>query len=339
MSRILMVTPVLKSQRGNSITAARLYNGLSRKGYAIDLVSLDEPGWQQQIDRCAGTDSYKLLHGLHALQFSAAAVRPAINNIPMIITATGTDINFDLSGPHKEDVLAMLRRADKIAVFNPDMARLIKAADPHLESRLSVIPQGIDLPAAKEITRQQLGLPENSIVFVIPSGLRPVKNLDLALDGLDMAHRIHPRLSLLIVGAEIDTVYTAHIKSRISRLSWVKYTGEVPHEKIAAVMGVADVVLNTSIAEGQPQAVLEAMSLGKPCIMTSVPGNIGIIKDGIHGYYIDTARDLADAALRLMNDQSLVHDMGDAARKLVNDRYSVEKEIDAYAGLYEALLP
>lgn len=40
-----MVTPYLKSQRGNSVTAVRLSTGLRRKGYMIDLISIDEPGW------------------------------------------------------------------------------------------------------------------------------------------------------------------------------------------------------------------------------------------------------------------------------------------------------
>lgn len=338
MSRILMVTPVLKSQRGNSITASRLFNGLCRKGYSIDLLSLDEPGWMQQLERLTRTEPYDLVHGLHVVHFSTVSEHPAIKNIPMIITTTGTDINYDLDGPGKAQILKTLRRADKIVVFNPGMGSHITTADPLLVSRLSVIPQGVDLPAANEVTRQQYGLSDSDTVFIIPSGLRPVKNLDLALDGLALAQKKHAQLKLLIAGAVIDAVYSDHIKSRLDQLPWAGYIGEVPHSEIGGIMRISDVVLNTSLAEGQPQAVLEAMSLGKPCIMTSVPGNIGIIQDGIHGYYINNAAELADAALRLMNNQSLVHDMGDAARRLVNDMFSVESEINAYAELYETLL-
>jgi len=333
-----MVTPVLKSQRGNSITAARLYNGLSKRGYAIDLLSQDEPGWQLQLDLLTRTHSYNLVHGLHALYFSPVANHPAVKKLPVLLTTTGTDINYDLAGPGKEETLHTLLMADRIVVFNHDLGRKLADADPRLEPRLAVVPQGVDLPDAPAVSRSQYGLSPGDTVFIIPSGLRPVKNLDLAIDGLAVAQGGHPGLSLLVVGAEIDSAYTDHIKSRLRELPWAIYTGEVPHHSISGIMRIADVVINTSLAEGQPQAVLEAMSLGKPCILSAVPGNLGIISDGVHGCYINTAEELSDAALRLIRDPGLRHDMGSAARKLVNEKYSVEKEIDAYAGLYESLL-
>lgn len=338
MARILMITPILKSQRGNSITATRLCNGLSRKGYTIDLLSMDETDWHLQLDRYTRANSYSLVHGFHALHFSPAANHPAIKSLPILLTTTGTDINYDLAGPHKEQTLDTLLRATQVVVFNTDLGGNLAAAVPGLESRLTVIPQGVDLPAAPEVARRQLGLSEADTIFIAPSGLRPVKNLDLALDGLQIAHRAHPQLSLLIIGTVIDAAYKEHIKSRLGDLPWAIYLGEIPHQRIGGIMQTADVVLNTSWAEGQPQAALEAMSLGKPCILSAVPGNLGIIEDGVHGCYIESAQELADVALKLINDAPLRYDMGSAARQLVNDRYSAEKEIDAYAQLYKALI-
>jgi len=338
MTRILMITPIIKSQRGNAITATRLYNGLSRRGYVIDLLSMDEADWSLQLERCTRSHSYSLVHGLHAWHFSPAAQHPAIKNLPLLLTTTGTDINYDLAGPHKEQTLDSLLKASRIVVFNAELGRYLTAAESRLEPRLVVIPQGMDLPAAPVVTRRELGLSETDTIFIVPSGLRPVKNLDLALDGLAIAHRSQPRLALLILGAVIDTTYKDHIKARLGELPWAIYLGEIPHQKIGGIMQAADVVLNTSWAEGQPQAALEAMSLGKPCILTAVPGNLGIIQDGIQGYYVNSASELAEAALKLIEDPARRYDMGSAARELVNDKYSAEKELDAYARLYEELM-
>ena len=93
MSRILMVTPMLKSQRGNSITAARIYNGLKGRGYNIDLLSLDEPDWQEKLDRCKDNGSYALVHGFHTLHFAAAAGHGAIKNLPLLLTE-GVELVF-----------------------------------------------------------------------------------------------------------------------------------------------------------------------------------------------------------------------------------------------------
>jgi glycosyltransferase involved in cell wall biosynthesis len=180
-------------------------------------------------------------------------------------------------------------------------------------------------------------LSAEDFVCILPSGLRPVKNIDLALDGLEIVHDKFPRLRLLLVGTPIDHRYTAHIRRRLSQLKWARYLGEVPHGKMAGVLQLADIVLNTSLAEGQPQGALEAMSLGKPCILTAVPGNLGIIKEGYHGYYVDSAFALAEAAGKLVQDPFLKETLGEAARQLVEEKYSAASELDAYSGLYQSL--
>src|SRR5665647_2666555 len=120
MDRILMVTPYLKSQRGNSVTASRLTAGLRCKGYKIDLISMDEPGWQSHLDRYLYANSYDLVHGLHALHFSRVINHPLIKRLPLLLTTTGTDINYDLLGPQKGQVLETMLHARKIVVFHPD---------------------------------------------------------------------------------------------------------------------------------------------------------------------------------------------------------------------------
>jgi len=338
MDRILMITPYLKSQRGNSVTATRLYNGLKRKGYAIDLIAMDEPDWQLQLDRYTQANTYGLVHGFHALHFSRVVNHPLIKKLPMVLTTTGTDINYDLVGLHREQILETLLKASKIVVFNSDLGSWITAIEPRLQSRQVVIPQGVELPGAPPVTRRQLGLAPDDTVFIIPSGLRPVKDLDLALDGLAMAYQKDPQLCLLIVGAAIDIEYTAHIESRLGAFKWAYYLGEVPHQTMGGLLQTADVVLNTSRSEGQPQGALEAMSLGKPCILTAVPGNLGIIKHGLHGYYINSATELADAALKLICNPALRASMGNAARQLVQEKYAADEELSAYDRLYQALL-
>ncbi|HBQ26402.1 MAG TPA: hypothetical protein DD791_08420 [Syntrophomonas sp.] len=105
-----------------------------------------------------------------------------------------------------------------------------------------------------------------------------------------------------------------------------------------SLLSVGDVVLNTSHAEGQPQAALEAMSLGKPCLLTAVPGNINIIENGVEGYYVHNQDDLVVAARKLMLNQKLRQQMGENARRLVEQKYSLKKELDAYEQLYHQLL-
>jgi glycosyltransferase involved in cell wall biosynthesis len=98
---------------------------------------------------------------------------------------------------------------------------------------------------------------------------------------------------------------------------------------------LGDVVMNTSNSEGQPQGALEAMSLGKPCILTAVPGNLNIINHGIEGFYVDGEADLVTAAKTLINDPARIVEMGKNAHTLVKTRFSLEREIDAYCTIYQ----
>lgn len=333
-----MVTPYMKSQRGNSVTTTRLYSGLGRRGYKIDLISLDDPDWQLHLDRYTHTVPYSLVHGFHAFRFSQIANHPCIRELPVLLTTTGTDINYDLIGSKKEQTLATMLKAKKVVVFNQSLGKQIAKIEPRLRSRQVVIPQGVELLPGTSITHKQLGLSPDNVVFVIPSGLRRVKNLDLALDGLERIYPECPQIRLLIVGAAIDTEYTSHIKSRLDKLKWAFYLGEVPHHQMKGILQTSDIVLNTSLAEGQPQGALEAMSLGKPCILTDVPGNQGIINHGCHGFYINTPEELAASALNLIQNPSLQHIMGSAAQLLIHERFSVETELNSYTQLYQELL-
>ncbi len=333
-----MITPYIKSQRGNSITASRLYRGLRGRGYEIDIIAMDEADWESRLTYYTAANTYNLVHGFHALHFARIANHPYIKKLPLLLTTTGTDINLDLFGPEKGKTLTALLKAEKVVVFNQSLAEQITTVEPRLQPRQVVIPQGVELDPGPDITRQQLGIAPASIVFVIPSGLRPVKNLDLALDGLQRVYREYPQIHLLIIGSALDTDYTARIKDRISSLKWVSYPGEVPHLEMKGILQNADIVLNTSRSEGQPQGALEAMSLGKPCILTAVPGNIGIIEDGCQGYYIDTADELADCAFKLIQNPHLRHIMGTAAQQLVDKNFSVQSELTGYSRLYQELL-
>ena len=209
---------------------------------------------------------------------------------------------------------------------------------PNLAEKLVTIPQGIYLEGNQPYTRSEFGLRGDEVVFLLPSGLRPVKNLELAINALEKVHQEFPAVRLVIIGAVIDPAYAAQIRNRIQPLPWVIYLGEIPHQAMPGILAMGDIVLNTSDSEGQPQGALEAMSLGKPALMTAVPGNLNLITDGVEGFYVRNEAELIRAARFLVQDRALRRTMGEAAQKLVQTRFAVENEWAAYAELYRELL-
>ncbi|MEQ8236365.1 MAG: glycosyltransferase [Syntrophomonadaceae bacterium] len=333
--KILMLTPYSSVQRGNSLTTSRLQHFLSGEDYHIDRLSLEDPNWQFELSENLSRCNYNLVHGFHA-RFMGQALDevPALSAIPIILTTTGTDINCDLYSSYRNVVINALELSRKIVIFNDDFRLPLQQIRPNWASKLVTIPQGIYLETGPKPTRQEIGFRDGDCVFLLPSGLRPIKNIELAIDALHTLHQADPRVRLLIIGAVLDEHYAAAIRERIHGEDWLKYVGEVVHHDMLGLLDLGDVVLNTSHSEGQPQAALEAMSLGKPCILTAVLGNLNIIKDGQEGYYVRDKNELARAAHNLLDDPVLRQQMGQNARLLVEHNFSLNQELEAYRNLY-----
>lgn len=335
--RVLMLAPFRRQQRGNAITVARLYQGLLKQGCLIDVISLEDETCWDLIENACDQNRYRFVHGFNAFYTAQAFKRvPHLAELPLLLTTTGTDLHYGLRGPKAQYLRNIIIKADFTVVFNQEFKSLLRFV-PGFEQRVISIPQGVWLEAAEPGFRSQFGLNAGDIVFVLPSGLRPVKNLELAVDGLALIKPELPNLRLLIMGAPLEQSYAEGFLTKIADIPWIKYLGEIPHRQMGSLYLLGDVVVNSSLTEGQPQAALEAMSLARPALLSAVPGNLGIIEHGGEGYYFSSPEDLAGYALRLARAPAERMIMGENARNLTNRCFSLAAEVDAYKHLYSIM--
>jgi len=130
-------------------------------------------------------------------------------------------------------------------------------------------------------------------------------------------------------------------------------------ERIAAELGITDSVeflgLRTDIVdllqqswgfvlpsrwEGMPNALLEAMACGLPCIATRVSGSEDIISDGVDGLLVEPEQPaaLAWALRRVVEDPELVRRLGAAGRATVVRDYQLRHVVEQCVTLYRRLL-
>jgi len=109
---------------------------------------------------------------------------------------------------------------------------------------------------------------------------------------------------------------------------------------IPDLMRAFDVFVQSSLAEGVSNTILEAMSSGLPVIATRVGGSGELVVDNETGFLVPPAKPEAIAkAITVYFDQRLkarVH--GDRGRARIEDYFSLERMVSAYATLYERLL-
>ena len=100
-----------------------------------------------------------------------------------------------------------------------------------------------------------------------------------------------------------------------------------------------DVYLNTSLHEGIPMTIIEALSHGLPVIAPAVGGIVEIIDDNKDGFLINSRKphDFADKCLLLKENRELMDEMKHAARKKAERIFSAEMMAGCYYKLYQRL--
>lgn len=99
-------------------------------------------------------------------------------------------------------------------------------------------------------------------------------------------------------------------------------------------LNTIDIYIQTSLWEGLPIAVLEAMAMKKPVLATNVIGNKDIIFHNETGFLFNEIEEL-DRFLELLKDDKTRNQFGDNALKRCNDLFDKNKNFTALAALYQ----
>lgn len=204
------------------------------------------------------------------------------------------------------------------------------------------IPNGLQLEcfAPSDSAERKHPLPgdwRDKVIVGMVGSLSPVKAPELLVQ---VAQRVL---------SQTDTVRFVHVgdgalRERVEALS--RESGTAEHilfmgqrQDVPALLQAFDIFLMTSRAEGTPNAAMEAMAAGLPCVLTDVGDCRNLVAHGEMGYIVppDDAGTLAEHVLRLANDEALRRRMGQAAYEHIQT-YSVEHMAADYAALYRAVL-
>lgn len=172
----------------------------------------------------------------------------------------------------------------RVFVVNEPGAEIIRRDHPALAERVDFLPVWYDpetfFPAAvdergrmREALHGELGLDANDdLPLILFAGrLDPIKDPELAIDGLAELHR-RGRAARMVVAGSGDLQPALLEQARRQGVeAFVHFIGDVPRERLAVIMRVADVLLLTSRAEGGgPRVVVESLASGTPAVATPV---------------------------------------------------------------------
>jgi len=212
--------------------------------------------------------------------------------------------------------------------------------------RASVIRSGIRIDAFRAAAadrdaglalRADLGIPAHAPLVGMVACLKPQK---APLDFVEVAARVaaaRPDAAFLIAGdGELRLSVEEHARRRglAGRLHLLGWRRDVPR-----VMAALDVVVLTSLWEGLPRVVPEAIAAGRPVVATAVDGTAEILRDGENGL-VSPPHDcdgLAARVLRLLEEPGLGRRLTERASLLLKD-FDIDQMVRAQEDLYHTLL-
>lgn len=111
------------------------------------------------------------------------------------------------------------------------------------------------------------------------------------------------------------------------------------YNNFSSIAGSLDVFVLTSLNEGLPMSLLEAMSEGTVPVCTKVGGMQEVIEDEVNGYLVESGSsvDLAKILALLYENKELRDSIGKRAKRRVHEQYSIENSVKKLLGLYESI--
>jgi glycosyltransferase involved in cell wall biosynthesis len=222
-------------------------------------------------------------------------------------------------------------------------------------SRLRTIPNGVDPDRLHPVTteerlaiRRELALPEGPPLILFVGFFSREKGPDLLFDAWKRIRGANSfGANLVFVGAsessyyEIDPHLVQRIRAEAVALGAEKEVMFVERAlDIQKYYAAADLFALPSIREGLPNALLEAMASGLPCVVTYLSGVTDwLIRHGENGLLFspgDTAA-LSGHLLQLLSDPKHARALGERARETVLKQCSIHTVKEAYFNLYCSL--
>ena len=210
-------------------------------------------------------------------------------------------------------------------------------------SKVEILELGIELGQLLELDaetrlREELGFAPNDVVFGYVGRFVPIKDLPTLIRAFGRAADQVSGARLMLVG---DGEMRGRLEAQVGGLNLqdrVRFTGW--RSDLAEVYGAIDVGVLSSLNEGTPAALIEAMAAGKPVVATAVGGVEDVVTHGRTGLVVppgDTER-LASAMVQLATDTATRHKLGRAARGEIGVRFSPRRLVSEMSQLYDRVL-
>lgn len=348
--RIGLIGPLPPPSGGMANQTLQLARLLRGEGLQVELVQVNAPYWPRwarrvrglralcrllpyvlRLWRCAGRCD--LLHvmansGWSWHLFAAPAV--------WIARLRGTPVLVNYRGGEADSFLARSLRWVRPAMTRASLlvvpSGFLEAVFRRYGLATQVLPNVVDLARFAPAPR-----PGRQSILVARN-LEAIYDNASAIRALALLRTTHPGACMTIAGEGPLRAELEALARQLGLAQAVCFAGRVEHARMASLYAAADVMLNPSLVDNMPNAVLEALASGVPVVSTRAGGVPYLVQDGVTALLVapGAPQEMADALRRVLEQPALAASLA-AAGRVEAGRYSWTAVRPQLLALYDRL--
>jgi glycosyltransferase involved in cell wall biosynthesis len=295
-----------------------------------------------------GKPAYEIIHTHSSKAGVLGRLAAKWAGVPVIVHTVHGWSFHDRMSPRKKALYVLLEKigdrvGDAMIVVSPKDIDKGLAEGISRRERYTLIRSGIEMDRfgkphlAREEMRRQLEIPTGALVVGSVTRLSAQKApLDL-VDAFAEVSRTHPDVYFIVVGdgplrAEVEAALQAQGIAERTILTGLRR--DVPE-----LMATFDVFVLTSLWEGLPRVLAQAMATGLPIVCTRADGSAEAVAEGENGYLVERGNttEMAERVLALLSDGELRARLGAEGRRRAPE-FSVTTMVAEIDALYTRLL-
>jgi glycosyltransferase involved in cell wall biosynthesis len=226
-------------------------------------------------------------------------------------------------------------RSDCVVAVSDDAATVSREVERVPPAKIRTIHNGVDL---EHYAYRGPRAGRTGLRAVTVARLDPVKDQATLLRAVRLIADKDPSFSIDVVGDGPSRSELEILRAELHLEHHCRFHGF--QGDVRPFLAQADVFVLSSISEGIPLTLLEAMAMGLPGIATDVGGNREVIVQGETGYLVPVRSPaaLAEAVLRLKTEPAGLDRLGQGSRRRVEEEFSLAAMVARYEALYLELL-
>ncbi|MDR7073373.1 glycosyltransferase family 4 protein [Fictibacillus barbaricus] len=204
---------------------------------------------------------------------------------------------------------------------------------------------GVDTNGFKPISKEQklslreeFGYSKNDFLLFYAAEFNKNKNQQLLIHAISLLKDKIPHAKLLLAGTGPLLEECKNLAARLGVFDYIDFLGY--RDDLSSILPMCDLAVASSLREGLPVNVMEAMACELPVIATLNRGHKELVLNNKTGWVFesDNTKDLASKIIRIAEDKMLIQSFGKKGRQMVQNKYAINKVLEQNISIYKTYM-